>query len=525
MSQPTGNAVDGYPVVLGDKPIFRIRQGIPGLVSAEERARVVTQRLAEIANSPEVSINAIRVERRGSEAVVEAGDITLFTVRESDGQAAGETPNDLAEQIAQSVKSNLTQYRRDRSVESLLRAILFSVLSTIALLVGLRVILLTTSKLARRIDRARVADQLDFNVQGYQVLGSPVVSYLLARLLRLISFCLIGLCLYLYFPFVLSLFPTTRRFGNRIFQTVGNLLGQLLVNFANYLPNLITLTIIGVIAYFAIGFAKLVIFELGRDDAYSWFYPEWIRPTIRLANLFIVAVACVIAAPYLPGFGSPAFQGISIFLGALFTLGSTAAIANTISGIILVYTRAFRVGDVIQIGEQIGEVLEKSLFVTRILTFQNEVVTIPNSNLLNSEVKNFSSIAYERRDFLRLHTTVTLGYDVPWRKVYDVLIEAAKATEHVLLEPAPFVLQTSLNDYNVAYELNAFTKSPEIMPKIYSQLHENIQDYCNQASIEILSPAFTALREGNHSTIPAEYLPTDYTPPIFQVQSHPPDDN
>ncbi|HIK14696.1 MAG TPA: mechanosensitive ion channel family protein [Leptolyngbyaceae cyanobacterium M33_DOE_097] len=400
--------------------------------------------------------------------------------------------------------------------------ILFTVLSTIVLLFGLRIILFTTSKIARRINQARQADRLDFLFQGFQVLGSPAVSYLLTRLLRLASFLLIGLCFYLYLPFVLSLFPTTRRLGNQLFQSVGNLLGQLFISFVNFLPNLITISIIGIIAYFAIGFAKLVIFELGRDDAYSWFYPEWIRPTIRLANLFIVAIACVIAAPYLPGFGSPAFQGISIFLGALFTLGSTAAIANTISGIILVYTRAFRVGDVIQIGEQMGEVLEKSLFVTRILTFQNEVVTIPNSNLLNSEVKNFSSIAYERREFLRLHTTVTLGYDIPWRKIYEVMIEAAKATDHILLEPAPFVLQTSLNDYNVAYELNAFTKSPEIMPKIYSQLHENIQDYCNQAGIEILSPAFTALREGNHSTIPAEYLPSDYTQPTFQIQSQPP---
>ncbi|HEY9643905.1 MAG TPA: mechanosensitive ion channel family protein, partial [Coleofasciculaceae cyanobacterium] len=212
-----------------------------------------------------------------------------------------------------------------------------------------------------------------------------------------------------------------------------------------------------------------------------------------------------------------AFQGISIFLGALFTLGSSSAIANMISGVILIYTRAFRIGDRVQINDAIGDVVEKSLFVTRIRTPKNVAITIPNATVLSSNVINFSALIRDAGGHLLLHTTVTLGYDTPWRSIHQVLIKAATSTAKILLEPSPFVLQTSLNDYHVSYELNAYTDRPDLMPSIYSELHQNIQDCCNEAGIEILSPGFSAIRDGNHSTIPSDYLPESYASPQFQV--------
>lgn len=165
--------------------------------------------------------------------------------------------------------------------------------------------------------------------------------------------------------------------------------------------------------------------------------------------------------------------------------------------------------------------MEKTLFVTRIKTFKQEIITIPNSSVLSSHVINFNAILREPGGYLVLHTTITLGYDVPWRNVHAVLIQAATATDGIVSDPSPFVLQTNLNDYNVSYELNAYSNHPEVMPVIYSVLHQNIQDYCNQAGIEILSPAYSSLRDGNHSTIPANYLPEDYTAPGFQVNDRP----
>ncbi len=125
----------------------------------------------------------------------------------------------------------------------------------------------------------------------------------------------------------------------------------------------------------------------------------------------------------------------------------------------------------------------------------------------------------EGQGYLLVHTTITLGYDLPWRQVHDVLIQAALATPHILRDPQPFVLQTSLNDFHISYELNAYTDTPKLLPRLYSELHQNIQDACNDNGLEILSPSYLAMRDGNHSTIPAKYLPTDYVAPSFHVQT------
>jgi small-conductance mechanosensitive channel len=516
-AQETGNAVDGFPVVLNEQTLFYVRQGIPGVASAEERAAVITERLTELAANPEIAVDSIRLEEQDTSSVVKAGETVLFTVRDTD---TGDRPRqEVAAETVATIKAAVAQYREDRNVRSLATGFLLASLSTIALLFFLRQVQFVASKLLLRIKAARRTDGLDIRVQQFQLIGSNVTSYLLTGIVKLLRLGLILGGLYLYVPFVLSQFPTTRPFGQRLLQNIANQVSQLAEGFAHYLPNLITIAIIAFLTYYAIGLAKLIIIELGRDDAYPWFYPEWIRPTIRLAIFLIIAVACVIAAPYLPGSNSPAFQGVSLFLGALFTLGSSSAIANAISGVILIYTRAFRLHDMIQIGDVFGAVDEKSLFVTRIITPKQELITIPNATILGSSVTNFSAILRKNDGHLLLHTTITLGYDVPWRTVHDVLIEAAKATIDVLLEPHPFVLQKSLNDFNVAYELNVFTDHPELMPLIYSELHQNIQDYCNQAGIEILSPSYAAVRDGNHSTIPSNYLPSSYTAPGFQISS------
>ena len=226
---------------------------------------------------------------------------------------------------------------------------------------------------------------------------------------------------------------------------------------------------------------------------------------------------CIIIFPYLPGFGSTAFQGVSIFLGVLVSLGSTAAISNAVAGIILIYTRAFQIGDRVRIADTLGNVEEKLLLVTRIRTFDNVIVTIPNALLLSSNINNYSASMRDTRTPIILSTTVTLGYEVPWRKIDETLTNAALATPDVLPDPAPFVFQTSLGDFSVSYELKVYTDRPTVMERIYSELHKNIQDKCNEAEIEILSPTYSAVRDGNQSTIPETYLPDNYAAPGFNL--------
>jgi small-conductance mechanosensitive channel len=227
-----------------------------------------------------------------------------------------------------------------------------------------------------------------------------------------------------------------------------------------------------------------------------------------LLRFFTFALALVAAYPFLPGSNSPVFRGITIFVGFLLSLGSTALATNIISGIVLTYTRGLRVGDRVKIGATIGDVVERTILVTRLRTIKNVVISIPNSMVINNEIINYSTLPTD--EGLILHTTVTIGYDVPWRTVHDLLVNAALSTTNIQAVPKPFVLQTSLDDYYISYELNAYTLTPKRMAVIYSELHQNIQDYFNNADVEIMSPAYMAYREGNTITIPSfDKVPND----------------
>ena len=516
---PAGNAVDGFPVVLDGRELFRVKQGIPGIATAEERAAIIQKRLVTVANDSTILPETIQSEKRGNDLFVKAGDKVLFTIIKEDVAIYNKSREILAQEATKLIQSSIVKYREERKAENLFKGAVLTVISTIALLLFFKFLQKIVTKLLAKIKYARKADALELRIKNIQFLGSNAMSYLLVGFIRLGRLAIILLSLYVYLPFVLSQFPVTKPLGDSILKDIAVQIEQLVEGFSKYLPNLLTIGIIVLITVYVIEFAKLVISEVGRDDAYPWFYPEWVQPTNRLVTFLIVAIALVVAGPFLPGFGSPAFQGVSLFLGAIFTLGSSSAVANAVSGIILIYTRSFQIGDFVAIGDTRGSVIEKSLFVTRIINPKKEIITMPNAKILSSDVKNFSVVQRELHQGLVLYTTITLGYDVPWRKVHEALIKAAGATKYIMAEPHPFVLQTSLNDFHISYEINAFTDHPELMPDIYSDLHQNIQDYCNQAGIEILSPAYTAIRDGNHSTMPADYLPDDYIPPTFGISS------
>ena len=230
----------------------------------------------------------------------------------------------------------------------------------------------------------------------------------------------------------------------------------------------------------------------------------------------MIAFTAVMIYPYLPGNNSPAFKGIGLFIGVLFSLGSTSAVANVVAGVILTYTRGFRVGDWVKIGDNMGEVTWQTMLATHIKTIKNEEIIIPNSVILGSYVTNYSLLA--QKDGLILYTSVTIGYDEPWRKIHELLIEAALKTKNILQTPAPFVLQNALDDSYVQYEINAYTDKPLLMVFTYSDLRANIQDCFFNAGVEIMSPTFHAVRDGNRTAMPAEFLPPDYRPRAFRVE-------
>ena len=333
-------------------------------------------------------------------------------------------------------------------------------------------------------------------IQKQEILSAREVASILSLTLKAISWLLRALIVISFINTVLGLFEWTRTLAETVANTVRSVIGGVWSGFVNYLPDFVTSVVIISLAYLIIKLFKLVFEGMARQRIkIPGFYPEWSKTSYNLLRLLIIALTIVVVFPYLPGSDSPAFQGVSIFFGVLLSLGSTTAVANVVAGISLTYTRAFRMGDFVNIDGTEGKIVERTAFVTRIKTPKNVEVSIPNAAIMSGKVINYSSQG--RQNGIRLHTGVTIGYDVPWPKVQELLLSAANATEHIEKDPPPFVLQTSLDDNYVAYELNATTKRVSLRPQIYSELHANILDAFHTAGVEITSPHYRAIRDGN----------------------------
>jgi small-conductance mechanosensitive channel len=323
--------------------------------------------------------------------------------------------------------------------------------------------------------------------------------------------------LVIYLPFVLSFIPETKEVADTVFGYVMTPVNFLITGFLAFLPGLFFIIVIIYITKFVLKFLKYLTGELEREAVrLEGFHADWAKPTFNIARVIIIAFAAIICFPYIPGSESAAFKGVSIFFGVLFSLGSTSAISNIVAGIVITYMRPFRVGDRVEIGDTIGDVTERSLLVTRVRTIKNLDITIPNSSILGNHIINFSKNAAEKTGVI-LHTSVTIGYDVPSGDVITALIKGAKSTQMILQTPEPFVLVKSLDDFYINYEINCHTKHPEKGALIYSYLHENIKNELHNAGIEILSPHYNAVRDGNDLTVPPENKPKGYKKPGFNI--------
>ncbi len=327
---------------------------------------------------------------------------------------------------------------------------------------------------------------------------------------NIIRIAIIAFTLFVYAPFMFSFFPWAEGVVQLFYQYISTPIKYVLYGFVDFIPSLFFILIIAFFARYAVRVINEIAkdIELGKFKIIN-FHKDWAKPTGKIFGIFIYAMSLVLIFPYLPGSGSSAFQGVSIFIGAIISFGSTSAIANIIAGVMITYMRPFQIGDRVKIDQIVGDVLEKTMLVTRLRTLKKEDVTIPNANILLGNIINYSN--NEERSII-LHTTVTLGYNLPWQTAEKLLISAATKTEFIEKEPTPFVLQTSLDDYYVSYELNVYTKKTKKMPFIYSEIHKNILEVFNEAGVEILSPTYIAARDGNLTTVPSQLKPEDKSP-------------
>ncbi|MGH9681447.1 MAG: mechanosensitive ion channel family protein [Candidatus Acidiferrales bacterium] len=510
-SAPAG----GAPVIVGGKTLFTVQERL-FTFSPEDRAKTIGDRVAWLSKQPLSRIRSLSVVNEAATSEIGAEDTVIMTVTDADARSAGRSRPELAQIYANTIREAAEAMQKQYSLRTILFGVLYAVIATAVLMVLFKLFGIAFPKFHAKLEAWHGVYIRSIRIQKLELLPAERITGMLNAFVRLVRIALSVLLLYIYITLVLGFFPWTQGYSSVLFQYILSPLRAVGSAFIGYLPNIFFVLVILAAAYYIIKFVKFIFKEIGKETiTLPGFYPEWAEPTYKIARFLILAFTAVVVFPYLPGSRSPAFQGVSIFLGLLVSLGSSSAVANVVAGVVLTYTRALQVGDRVKIGDAVGDVVEKTLLVTRIRTIKNVDIAIPNALVLNSHIINFSSSAQDHG--LILHTGVTIGYDVPWRTVHNLLIDAANCTENIMKDPKPFVLQTSLDDFYVSYQLNAFTDQPSVMARTYSDLHQNIQDKFNEAGVEILSPHYGALRDGNQIGIPETYLPKDYEAPAFRI--------
>ncbi|MDD1013892.1 mechanosensitive ion channel family protein [Pseudomonas sp. TNT2022 ID1025] len=463
-----------HATLLGEAPAARVKR-------AEQ---VINERLDETFDST-VSVDAIQ-----ENYLVLLGDRRAFIV--SPGDLVGSELN--IQQGAQAAASRLRQVvseaQQARSPRFLLSAAGLSVAATLVYLLLLRLAgwlhRKALSWLPQRVRKHTSA----LRIGQTQLIDASNLFPLLRRLLGLVRWTLVLLLTYEWLSFVLQRFPYTRPWGESLNLYLLGLLRHVVTGIVDAIPGLLIALLIFFIARGIIAFSKRLLERLARPGSISWLNQETLQPTTRLTSLAIWLFALAMAYPYLPGADTEAFKGLSVLIGLMISLGATSVVGQAAAGLILTYTRTLRPGEYVRIGDYEGTVTELGMFTTTIRTGLGEVLTLPNSMITGAVTKNYSRVV-QGQGYV-VDTTVTIGYDTPWRQVEAMLLEAARRTEGVLETPKPQVFQTALSDFYPEYRLvaQAVPSEPRPRAELLTLLHANIQDVFNEFGVQIMSPHY-----------------------------------
>ena len=509
----------GVPLLLDGKEVFRIRAAL-GAYTPDVRVESIKQRIKSLEEDPKSKeyIQEITTKESGYSTNIVAGTYTLFTVTDPDAEAEGyDSRQELALDYAYLLKDALVADMKLNSIQTFFMGLGLTILTTVALFFLVKAVNWIFRQSYLLLERWRGTVIRPLKIQQAELLSAASITDLISGFIRVIRIIIFVSIISIYLSFVLSYFPATKPIAqegiNLLLRPIAGVVWPAIVS---YTPNLLFILFILVSTYYVIAFTHYIFREIRRGTIQiPGFERDWSMPTYKIARFLIIAFALILLFPYLPGAGSPAFQQVSIFLGVLFSLASTGALSHVIAGVFLTYTGALKLGNRVKIADTVGDVVEQTLLATKIKTIKNEIITIPNGLVLGNHIVNYSASA--KTGGLILHTSVTIGYDVPWQKVHEAMIQAAKETEFVQESPEPFVWQKELGDFSVNYEINAYTEHPDKMGKIYADIHMNIQEQFNKRGIEILSPTYSAIRDGNRVTIPEEDLASDYEAPAFNL--------
>ncbi|CAG0983529.1 partial Mechanosensitive channel MscK, partial [Geobacteraceae bacterium] len=449
--------VDTAPVVVDGVVLFGVR-GFPAY-PAETRAQAIADRIEAVAADPTMSRQSLHIEQEPGASLIMADKKRIMGVVDADANLERIDRHTLSQGYVWRIGEAIAAWRHDRDPDVLKRNALFALGATLLLML----VLWTGHRLFRRL-RSWIESRFkpkvhDVHIKSFQIIRGEHIWRLLTGVLGLLWVVIVVVSVYLYLYNVLTLFPWTRGLANDLVTILVDPLRTMGKGLLKSIPKLVFLLVLYFVIRYLLKLVRLFFSGIAEGTVVlPQFEADWAWPTYRLVRLFLVAFALIIAYPYIPGSESAAFKGVSLFIGVLFSLGSSSVIGNLIAGYTMTYRRAFRKGDRIKIGEHIGDVEQIRLMVTHLRTPKNEEVVVPNSTVLSSEIINYSTMA--QREGLILHTSVGIGYETPWRQVEAMLLEAAARTPGLLQEPRPFVLHKALGDFCVTYEINAYCADP-----------------------------------------------------------------
>jgi small-conductance mechanosensitive channel len=475
------------PVIIDGDTLFSVR-GVSSF-PAERRAARITEAIRGFAADRTVPAESLVIEETALGSVLSAGGKRLMALVDADADLEGVSRGLLAEAYRQRIAEAVVEYRREREPATLWRSAVRALAATLGTLLALWIASRALRSLRTALDRRYRARISSVQIQSFEIVRAEQLWQALHRAINVLAAIIALVALYFYLDYVLLLFPQTRALGQNLFAVVLRPVNTLGTGAVRFLPDLVFLAVLVLFTRWLLKLVRLFFRRVADGTiTLTGFDPEWALPTERILRLLFIAFALVIAYPYIPGSDSEAFKGISLMLGLVFSLGSSTIISNVVAGQSIAFRRAFKVGDRVKIGEHVGEVTDIKLLTTFLRSPKNEQIVIPNSNILNNDVVNYTTLAAQSG--LILHTLVGIGYETPWRQVEAMLLEAAGRTPGLLREPAPFVLQKALGTFAVDYEINAYCDNTRGLLLLYTALHRNILDVFNEYGVQIMTPAY-----------------------------------
>ncbi|MGJ7507217.1 mechanosensitive ion channel family protein [Variovorax sp. GT1P44] len=477
--------VPGAPLSVSNRQVFVFRAPAFGL-TPQQRAARAGERIGDVPASrlgSPVDITSFVHEGTQGYAVMLEGE-TLFSLFPGDLEPGDPPLEQVAANSARRLHEALLVRRDQGSARQFGISVAWTALATVILVAVVWTLqrfagIVAARTLALR-ERASSRPLLDWR---------RILVSVMANVVHWIKIALVLLVFYVWLAFALTRFPYTQPWGETLGDSMVRLVGRVMAAVLHALPDLATVGVIFLVARLSVR-GLHAMFEAARARGVTTpaLQADTIGATRRLTEALVWVFALVVAYPYIPGSHTDAFKGISVFFGVLVTLGSSGLVSQVMAGFVLIYSRALRTGDWVQIGESEGYVVDLGALSTKLRTRLDQEITLPNSVVIATRIVNQSFT--RKAPGVSLSTSVTIGYDSPWRQVHAMLEMAAKRTPDLLETPPPTVRQIQLQDFYVAYELNVFMRIGAFKFDVLSALHANIQDVFNEYGVQIMSPNF-----------------------------------